>query len=616
RWRVLSGDAPSFRHCCRNGKHLCGRRRCKRYVHTIDIVMNDWESFIETCENEEYTSCTVVIDGKKHSNIAIRAKGNTSLSTVSTMNSDRYSFKLEFDHYDSSNTLDGLDKLCLNNLIQDNTMMKDYIVYQMMNDFGVDTPLCSFAYLTVNGEDWGLYLAVEGVEDSFLSRNYGSDVGELYKPDSMSFGGGRGNGKDFNMDDFDFDAIGENAQGGSVPQMPSGESATVPSMPEGQQSEGTERQSGFPTMPNGGFNGQGNMPSMPNGDSTVSMPDFSDLFDGEMPDMSDFGGGDQQMGGNMGGGMGSDDVKLKYIDDDPDSYSNIFDNAKTAVSDKDKTRLIASLKQLNANENIEDIVDIEEVIRYFVVHNFVVNFDSYTGSMIHNYYLYEKDGKMSMIPWDYNLAFGGFQGAGNATSLVNYPIDSPVSGGTIDSRPMLAWIFNNNTYTELYHQYFREFTENLLNEEAFTAEFDRVKEMIAPFVQKDPTKFCTYEEFEKGVETLREFCLLRAESIQGQLDGTIPSTSDGQSADSSSLIQASSITISDMGSMGNMGKGGPNSSAAPADKSTEKKTQTQNEENTTATASSTPSAQQAPPEMPSGGFNGTPPDGAPGAPST
>ena len=40
----------------------------------------------------------------------------------------------------------------------------------------------------------------------------------------------------------------------------------------------------------------------------------------------------------------------------------------------------------------------DQVIRYFVVHNFVCNFDSYTGSMIHNYYLYEKDGRLSMIP--------------------------------------------------------------------------------------------------------------------------------------------------------------------------------------------------------------------------
>ena len=56
--------------------------------------------------------------------------------------------------------------------------------------------------ITVNGEPWGLYLAVEGVEDSFLRRNYGTDHGDLYKPDSLSFGGGRGNGMDFNMDDF------------------------------------------------------------------------------------------------------------------------------------------------------------------------------------------------------------------------------------------------------------------------------------------------------------------------------------------------------------------------------------------------------------------------------
>ncbi len=51
-------------------------------------------------------------------------------------------------------------------------------------------------------------LAVEGVEDAFLERNYGKEAGELYKPDSMSFGGGRGNGRDFDMEDFDFDADG------------------------------------------------------------------------------------------------------------------------------------------------------------------------------------------------------------------------------------------------------------------------------------------------------------------------------------------------------------------------------------------------------------------------
>lgn len=455
-------------------------------IHTIDIVMDDWDSFIETCENEEYVSCNVVIDGEAYKNIGIRGKGNTSLSTVSQMNSDRYSFKLEFDQYDSTRSYYGLDKLSLNNIIQDNTYMKDFLVYQMMNQFGVDAPLCSYVYITVNGEDWGLYLAVEGVEDAFLERNYGNDYGELYKPDSMSFGGGRGNGRDFNMEGFD---------------------------------------------PSGMFGGGGEMPSEAGADE-------------------ESGGGDRSF---SFGAMGSSDVKLQYIDDDPDSYSNIFDNAKTDITNADKQRLIESLQTLSSGKNIEDVVNIEEVIRYFVVHNFVVNDDSYTGSMVHNYYLYEEERKLSMIPWDYNLAFGTFQ-SGNATSTVNDPIDSPVSGGSMGDRPMVAWIFENEEYTKLYHQYFSDFITDIFDSGRFTELVDSTAEMIAPYVEKDPSKFCTYEEFETGVKTIREFCLLRAESVKGQLDGTIPATQAGQFADDAALVDASSINISDMGTM-NMGGG-------------------------------------------------------------
>ena len=153
-------------------------------VHTIDIVMDDWDEFIANATSEEYYTAAMLIDGEAYKNVGIRGKGNTSLSTVSSMNSDRYSFKVEFDHYDNSITYHGLDKLSLNNLIQDSTMMKDYLTYTMMNEFGAAAPLCSFVYITVNGEDWGLYLAVEGVEDSFLERNYGTSYGELYKPQS------------------------------------------------------------------------------------------------------------------------------------------------------------------------------------------------------------------------------------------------------------------------------------------------------------------------------------------------------------------------------------------------------------------------------------------------
>ena len=475
-------------------------------VHTLDIVMDDWDAFLETCAGEEYADCTVVIDGETYANVAIRAKGNTSLTQVENYGNDRYSFKIEFDHYDSGLTYHGLDKLSLNNIIQDNTYLKDYLTYQMMGWFGVAAPLCSYVYITVNGEDWGLYLAVEGVEESFLERNYGSDYGELYKPDSIDMGGGRGNGGGFDMDDWQ---PAENASDGD-----------------------------FAPPENLGPPGDGEPP-----EDRELPEDFAQDFSGR-------GGG-----GGMGGAMGSDDVSLIYTDDDYDSYQNIFDNAKTDITDEDRDRLIASLKRLNAGEDIEEVVDVDQVIRYFVVHNFVCNFDSYTGSMIHNYYLYEKDGRLSMIPWDYNLAFGGFQDQDDATTLVNYPIDDPVSGGTVESRPMLAWIFAVETYTELYHQYFAEFIAEYFDSGYFAEMLDQVETLIAPYVEKDPTKFCTYEEFQTGVDTLREFCLLRAESVSGQLEGTIPATSEGQAAGSASLIDASHLAISDMGSM-NGGMGG------------------------------------------------------------
>ncbi len=499
-------------------------------VHNINIVMDDWDEFISNCESEEYYAATVVIDNEAYKNVAIRGKGNTSLTQVKSYGNNRYSFKIEFDHYDSANSYYGLDKLCLNNIIQDNTYMKDYLCYTMMRDMGVASPLCSFVYITVNGEDWGLYLAVEGVEDSFLKRNYGNDSGELYKPDSSGMGGGRGNGKAFDAEDAsdNIDPKTENV----------GEKA-----------------------PNFG-NENGEPPQMPGSfDSSETNSEAPDLPE---DNTGDNGGKSAAPGDN--GVNGSDDILLKYIDDDADSYPNIFNNAKTDISESDKTRLIKSLKNLSEGKDLENTVDKDSVIRYFAVHNFVLNFDSYTGSMIHNYYLYEKDGQMQMIPWDYNLAFGGFKSEGGATELVNYPIDSPVSGGDTADRPMIAWIFENEEYTELYHKYLSEFINKYFESGYFEKMADNVISMISPYVSKDPTKFCTYEEFQKGAETLKEFCLLRAESVSAQLNGTVASTSDDRQNGTDTLINADGISVNDMGSMGG-GKGTENSKAGQGNNS-------------------------------------------------
>ncbi len=325
-------------------------------------------------------------------------------------------------------------------------------------------------------------------------------------------------------------------------------------MPEGMPD-------GMPQMPGGGFSFPGgSFPGSSNtSDSSGSESSFSPPSGG-FPGQS--GGSEGGFGGGFGGfnfGMGSSDVKLVYSDDDPDSYSNIFNNAKTNISNRDKTRLISSLKKLNEGEDLDNVVNKDEVITYLAVHNFLCNDDSYTGMMVHNYYLYEENGKLTILPWDYNLAFGGFSSGSDASSTVNSPIDSPVTGGTADSRPLIGWIFQDEESLSAYHEAYDRFISKCIESGWLEEEITRVQEMIAPYVESDPSAFYSAEEFEKAVSTLKIFCAKRGESIRGQLNGTIPSTTQGQREKSDTLIVASEITISDMGKMdngGNQGGGG------------------------------------------------------------
>ena len=414
----------------------------KTKVHTVDILMEDWDAFLETAAKEEYAPCTLVIDGEKFSNVGLRAKGNNSRRLTEKYGLERYSLKVEFDHYEYG-SYHGLDKFSLDSSFQDNSYMKTWITYDMMNHMDIPTPLCSWAWVRVNGEDWGLFLAVEEPEEAFAKRNFGNDYGQLYKPDYRKL-----------------DA--ENA-----------------------------------------------------------------------------------------------DVHLRYTDDDFDSYDNIFRHSKFDPTDADKQRLIDALKILSTGESLETAIDVDEVLRYFTVQVFVVNMDSYLGRTGHNYFLYEQDGILQILPWDYNLAFATYSlgmpdPINDSTLYVNYPINTPASGEIMRKRPLYHNLMKNNEYYEQYHKYFDYLIESYFESGYFTDFAEGTADMIAPYVGKDPTAFCSYADWQLGAKTIRNFCLLRAESVRGQLDGTIPSTIAAQAENKSNFIDASSIWLPDLGEIADL----------------------------------------------------------------
>lgn len=482
-------------------------------VTTVDLKISDsdYKDMLKNPLKEEMKEATVTVNGKTLEHVGVRTKGNLSLRSVANdKNSDRYSLKIDFDYYNDEQSLYGLKKLNLNNNYSDATQMREYLSYQLMEKMGLPTPSYAYMYVTINGKDRGLFLGVEQVDETFLAKNFGSNTGALYKPD----------------------------------------------------------------------------------------------------------------------GTGSD---LQWISNNLDDYSGL--NAKTKVDKDSEKATINFLKAINnKGKSLEDTANVDNLLRYFAVNTALVNLDSYQGNLKHNYYLYENQGIFNIIPWDYNMSFGGFGvGGGNgpqanqqvqntgkdkntdtssknsnaaqgktsgnnmpsppngdangqpsrtqppqgqngdganaqqsnntnnnsktnnqtkskddkkssnsvkqnaqgnlgmngpsnsnlvSKSSINFSVTTPVSGTTLEERPLLNVLLSNDRYKKQYKKYLKEVATKYLTEDEIAEETAKIAKLIKPYVEKDPTKFYTTKEFENSVSgdnSLPEFAKQRSAAILQQL---------------------------------------------------------------------------------------------------
>ena len=527
----------------------------------IQADKDDWQGLLDNARAKEWISADLVINGERFNSVGVRTKGNSSLSMGSRQTggesdnlSARYSLQFKFNKYVKGQTYYGLDAFCINNMMGDATYMKDYMSYEIMNYIGVDTPLTNYADVKVNGEDYGFCVALERYDEAFLNRVYNTSAGELYSV-KISMGQ-RG---DFEDRWNDVENAGPNAgrgnrnnagqqqpDGGARPDFSGG---GVPEFPQAG-GEATGGSFAAPNFPQDGGEATGGGFAAP-----IFPQDGGEVTGGEATGGEATGGGAMGRGfGGMGGMGGNGGGSLIYTDDDPASYSAIFDNPVFGVtSDKEAQRVITAIKNLNAGTDLEKYFDVDAILRYFAAHTVVVNLDSYISNMQQNYYIYERDGKITVLPWDYGLAWGGFQ-SGNASGVVNFPIDTPVSGVSMEDRPLLNKLLEDDEYRERYHGYLRQIVEGYFESGLFEDTINGLDAKIGEYVKNDVSAYFTYEQYRASLPEFIKLGLLRAESIRGQLDGTVPSDSAGQNADSSSLIDASDLNLSALGSM--MGGGG------------------------------------------------------------
>lgn len=185
---------------------------------------------------------------------------------------------------------------------------------------------------------------------------------------------------------------------------------------------------------------------------------------------------------------------------------------KDLGTDENKTKLKNFIKTLNdmpegKKGDIESVLDVDSALQYIAGNMVFGNYDSYNGDKGHNYMLYsDAAGKFTVVPWDFNMSFNGYSGGGGRgtttgstttnTNATNVSVDEPVLGISMENVPMINNLLAVPEYKEKYLSYVNELTDYM---EGIQDRITDLADEIRPYVEADPTKFYTTEQFESNI---------------------------------------------------------------------------------------------------------------------
>ncbi|MFZ5478079.1 MAG: CotH kinase family protein [Myxococcota bacterium] len=132
---------------------------------------NPLEMFAGDCLAEEWPNpydwfhAEVEIDGERLHDVGVHKKG-----FFGSVSETRPSMVVRLDKYEDDQAFRGTPRLTLNNAQQDPTLLRTCLAYDTFLALGIPAPACGFANVTVNGDDLGVYVNVESVDEVFLAR--------------------------------------------------------------------------------------------------------------------------------------------------------------------------------------------------------------------------------------------------------------------------------------------------------------------------------------------------------------------------------------------------------------------------------------------------------------
>jgi hypothetical protein len=115
--------------------------------------------------------------------VGVRLKGEYSFRPID----EKPSFRLDFDELVKGQRFLGLERMVLNNTVQDPTFLSERFAYRLYRQAGLPAPRANSALVFVNGSYFGLYTNVEAIDEIFLARWFADTGGNLYEDGGADF---------------------------------------------------------------------------------------------------------------------------------------------------------------------------------------------------------------------------------------------------------------------------------------------------------------------------------------------------------------------------------------------------------------------------------------------
>ncbi|HYO53521.1 CotH kinase family protein [Archangium sp.] len=149
-----------------------------RFLHFVSIQVAPEHLDALEHDREQRVPCDISINGVLIHNAGIRQKGGWG--SVSTL-SGKPGWSLKFDEFVRGQRYRGLDRLLLNNALQDRSLLNEHLAYELYRQAGLAAPRTAHALVVLNGQVYGLYVVREAYDKQTLRGMFGNGSGNLYE---------------------------------------------------------------------------------------------------------------------------------------------------------------------------------------------------------------------------------------------------------------------------------------------------------------------------------------------------------------------------------------------------------------------------------------------------